>query len=194
MSGGSFRFGDARGENLGSASHPSRRGSAAGSSGIAPGIARAPGVQKIRAGDYRASRQMALRTRRRSTCRRTTSRGSVTLITPESHVTDLAVQAASGMWTVPRVTSSAIRVATCLRWPLFPAANPGIIPGLALAEPAKRRLSAIVPRRRLVLAVAPGAARALLVVPLPTRDADHVSIVRLRTMLLRLVAVGTSRT
>src|SRR5690349_4047592 len=55
---------------------------------------------------------------------------------------------------------------------------------LALPEPAERRLG---PRlrsrlagRRQVLAVAPGAARALLVAPLPARDADHVSIVRRR--------------
>jgi len=64
---------------------------------------------------------MALRTRRRSTCRRTTSNGSVTLMTPGSHVTDRAVQAASGMWTVRRVTSGAIRVATGPRSLLFPA-------------------------------------------------------------------------
>jgi putative phosphoribosyl transferase len=123
---------------------------------------------------------MALRTRRRSTCRRTTSRGSVTLTTPESHVTDLSVQAASGMWTVRRVTSGAIRVATCPRRPLFPAANPcRHSAALALAEPAERRLNAVMPGRRLMLAVAPGAARAVLVVPLPARDADHASIVRL---------------
>ncbi len=50
---------------------------------------------------------------------------------------------------------------------------PALIPGLALAEPAERRLGIPIPFRRLVLAVAPGAARALLVVPLPARDADH---------------------
>ena len=66
----------------------------------------------------------------------------------------------------------------------------------ALADPAERRFGPGGGRfgRRLVLAVAPGAAWALLVVPLPTRDANHVSIVRLRTMLLRLVTAGTSRT
>jgi hypothetical protein len=170
-----------------SAGRPFRRGSAAGSSRMAPGIARAPG-ERIRAGDYRASRQMALWTRRKSTWRRTTSSGSLTLMTPGSHVTDRTVQAASGMWTVRVVTSGGIRVATCPRRPLFPAPlrSPALFPGpgLALAEPAERRLGPEGPRipgnprlpgRRLVLAVAPGAARALLVVALPARDADHVS-------------------
>ena len=53
---------------------------------------------------------------------------------------------------------------------------------LALTEPAERRLgSRLRPGlagRRQMLAVAPGAARALLVVPLPAWDADHMSIVR----------------
>src|SRR5260370_21244159 len=42
-------------------------------------------------------------------------------MTPGSHVTDRAVQAASGMWTVRRVRSGAIRVATGPRSVLFPA-------------------------------------------------------------------------
>src|SRR6266567_7894308 len=179
---GSFRFGDA---------HVTRtwaplaaRSDAVqprGSSRMAPGIARAPGG-RIRAGDYRASRQMALRTRRKSTCRRTTSSGSVTLMTPGSHVTGRAVQAASSIWTVRMVISGGIRVATRPRQRLFPA--------LALAEPAERRLgrgSPGLPGRRQVLAVAPGAARALLVVALPARDADHVSIVRLRPCIASLI-------
>jgi hypothetical protein len=110
-----------------------------------------PGSE-IRAGDYRAGRQMALRTRRRSTCRRTTRSGSVTLIAPRSHVTDRTVQAASGMWTVRRVTSGAIRVLTRLSRPPFPVIPllscppPGpfcggpLAPGSALAQPAERRL------------------------------------------------------
>src|SRR5216684_5386307 len=66
----------------------------------------------------------------------------------------------------------------------------------ALAEPAERRLGPRIlgiPRRRLVLAVAPGAARALLVVPSPARNADHVSIVRLGRWLLLLFTGGTCR-
>jgi hypothetical protein len=47
----------------------------------------------------------------------------------------------------------------------------------ALPDPAEQRLGRGL-RRRLMLAVAPGAAGALLVVALPARDADHVSIVR----------------
>jgi hypothetical protein len=88
-----------------------------------------PGSE-IRAGDYRAGRQMALRTRRRSTCRRTTRSGSVTLIASRSHVTDRTVQAASGMWTVRRVTSGAIRVLTRLSRPPFP-----VIPLLSRPPP-----------------------------------------------------------
>jgi hypothetical protein len=100
--------------------------------GKAPGIARASGSD-IRGGDQRVSRQMALRTRRKSTCRRTTSSGSVTLITSGSHVTEAAVQDMSGMWTVRAVTGSAMPVAT---WPangLFPipGAAEGPIPGAA---------------------------------------------------------------
>lgn len=74
---------------------------------------------KIRAGGYRASRQMALRTRSKSTCLRTTSSGSVTLIAPGSHVTSLPVQAMSGMWTVRGVTVRS------MSW-LTRAARPGI--------------------------------------------------------------------
>jgi hypothetical protein len=98
------------------------------------------------------------------------------------------------MWTVRRLTSGGIRVATCARWPLFPVA---MASGLALAEPAERRLRAgvpIMPGRRLVLAVAPGAARALVVVPLPARYANHLSILRLGPWLLGLVTAGTYRT
>ena len=98
------------------------------------------------------------------------------------------------MWTVRWLTSGGIRVATCARRLLFPVAVAG---SLALAEPAERRLRAgvpIMPSRRLVLAVAPGAARALLVVPLPARDANHVSILRLSPWLLGLVTAGTYRT
>src|SRR5580658_9742524 len=63
---------------------------------------------------------MALRTRRRSTCRRTTSNGSVTLITAGSHVTDLAVQDRSGMWTIRAVWCGGIPVATGAVLGLFP--------------------------------------------------------------------------
>jgi hypothetical protein len=55
---------------------------------------------------------------------------------------------------------------------------------LTLAEPAERglgsRLRSGLAGRRHVLAVTPGAPGALLVLPLPARDADHVSIVRRR--------------
>ena len=81
---------------------------------------------------------MALRMRKKSMCRRPTSNGSVTLMNPGSHVTNRTVQAASGMWTVRRVTSGAIRVATCLVPSLFPRRTP--IRRSALAEPAERRL------------------------------------------------------
>jgi hypothetical protein len=154
-----------------------------GLSGIAPGIARAPG-ENIRAGDYRASRQMALRTRRRSTCRRTTSSGSVTVISTASHVTTLNVQAMSGMWTVRSVTSVGMTMATCGSEQLFPlhmlssaARGTGVGRVSALPDPAEPRLGRGL-RRRLMLAVAPGATGALLVVALPARDTDHVSIVR----------------
>jgi hypothetical protein len=51
----------------------------------------------------------------------------------------------------------------------------------ALPDPAERRLGLIAPGqgRRLVLAVAPGTARALLVLPLTAGHADHLCIVRL---------------
>jgi hypothetical protein len=153
---------------------------------MVPGIARAPG-QNIRAGDYRASRQMALRTRRRSTCRRTTSSGSVTVISTASHVTTLNVQAMSGMWTVRSVTSVGMPLKTCGLKRLFPLhmlshAIPACpwrpaAPVSALPDPVEQRLGRRL-RRRLMLAVAPGAAGALLVVALPARDANHVSIVR----------------
>src|SRR5438045_1745181 len=69
----------------------------------------------------------------------------------------------------------------------FAAPIPGVVaapvflsPGersSALAEPAERGLLSRRSGRRLVLAVTPGAARALLVLPLPARDADHPTIV-----------------
>jgi hypothetical protein len=61
--------------------------------------------------------------------------------------------------------------------------SPSRFPRLALAEPAERRLGRGHRRiggRRLMLAVAPGAARALLVASPSARDADHASIVRPR--------------
>src|SRR5689334_20583217 len=124
---------------------------------------------------------MALRTRRKSTCRRTTSSGSVTLMKPGSHVTNRTVQAASGMWTVREVGFGGTRVATCRPRRLFPVPHSRYPPrpwSSALAEPAEHGLLGGRSGRRLVLAVAPGAARALLVLPLPARDADHCSIVR----------------
>ena len=48
-----------------------------------------------------------------------------------------------------------------------------------------------MPRRRPVLAITPGAARALLMVALPARDADHISIVRLDLLSWHLVTAGT---
>src|SRR4029077_7380308 len=101
-----------------------------------------------------------------------------TLMNSGSHVTNRTVQAASGMWTVRRVTSGGIRVATGQNRPAIPGRLS------ALAEPGQGRLGLGGsgwpgrPGRRQVLAVAPGAARALLVVPVPAREADHVSIVR----------------
>jgi hypothetical protein len=62
--------------------------------------------------------------RKKSTCRRTTSSGSVTLTTAASHVTDPAVQDKSGMWTVLRDTG-VIRVVTGPLPVIFPAALPG---------------------------------------------------------------------
>ena len=54
---------------------------------------------------------------------------------------------------------------------LFSAARAGVAGAVsALPDPAERRLGL---RRRLMLAVAPGAAGALLVVALPARNADH---------------------
>jgi hypothetical protein len=86
----------------------------------------------------------------------------------------------SGMWTVRSVTSVGMTVATCGFEPLFPhhvvldvvLGGPRGAAGAvsALPDPAERRLGL---RRRLMLAVAPGAAGALLVVALPARDADH---------------------
>ena len=87
----------------------------------------------------------------------------------------------SGMWTVRSVTSVGMTVATCGFEPLFPLhVVPDVVLGApragaagavsALPDPAERRLGL---RRRLMLAVAPGAAGALLVVALPARDADH---------------------
>jgi hypothetical protein len=131
---------------------------------------------------------MALWTRRKSTCRRTTSSGSVTLMTTGSHVTNEPVQAMSGMWTVRGVTSVGIALATCASGRLFPGyPKPPTLPGSrksrrlswvvrlrvsALVHPAERRLGR-GRCRRLMLAVAPSAARALFVVTLPARDADH---------------------
>jgi hypothetical protein len=179
---------------------------------------------------------MALRTRKKSTCLRTTSSGSVTLITTGSHVTSRAVQDASGIWTAITVTCGATDAATGPRQGLFPSRPPapstrtsgGFLDtclsvgraarrrtaglcwanryptaspregtsgqGLAhpfcrakrgggespLAEPAERRLRLAGRRfrRRQVLAVAPAAAGAVLVMVLPARDADHAPIVR----------------
>jgi hypothetical protein len=118
---------------------------------------------------------MALRTRSKSTYRRTTSSGSVTLIAPGSHVTNLAVQAMSGMWTVRSVTSGGMSTPTEVFWRVFPplaGVPPGARPGSARADPAERRLGSGA-RGRLMLAVAPAAAWALLVVPLPAGNADH---------------------
>jgi ABC-type uncharacterized transport system permease subunit len=54
---------------------------------------------------------------------------------------------------------------------LFSAARAGVAGAVsALPDPAERRLGL---RRRLMLAVAPGAAGALIVVALPARNADH---------------------
>jgi hypothetical protein len=148
----------------------------------------------IRGGDQRVSRQIALRMRRKSTCRRTTSSGSVTLITAGSHVTDPAVQDNSGMWTVWLFTAGVMHAATGPFRRVFPGrpgsqrpgrrvvgARDGVWPApgtarrSALADPAQRRLGPRGGRfsRRLVLAVAPGAAGAVLVMVLPARYADH---------------------
>ena len=72
------------------------------------------------------------------------------------------------MWTLRMLTADAIRVPTGLPDRLFP-------PRSALADPAERRLGLVRRRlrRRLVLAVAPGTARAVLVLVLPARYADH---------------------
>ena len=152
---------------------------------------RARARSDIRAGNQRVPRQMALRMRRKSTCLRTTSNGSVTLMTAESHVTELAVQDASSMRTLRALTCWAIWQATGPVPRLFPRSGPPPAPWAAsrapacsprriyrhsaLAEPAERRLG---PgghrfRRRLVLAVAPRAAWAVLVVALPAWNADH---------------------
>ena len=73
------------------------------------------------------------------------------------------------MWTVRDVTCVPIRAATRPRALLFPS---------ALADPAERRLGPLMPAgrrfgRRLMLAIAPGAAGAVLVVALPAGDANH---------------------
>src|ERR1700685_4745989 len=95
----------------------------------------------IRGGDQRVSRQMALRMRRKSTCRRTTSNGSVTVITTGSHVTDPAVQEASSMWTVRMLAADAIPLATGPPGRLFPGRPAvGARWKSALTDPAKPRL------------------------------------------------------
>ena len=140
---------------------------------------------------------MALRTRRRSTCRRTTSSGSVTVIAAALHATTLNVQSMSGMWTVRSVTSVGMTVATCGVQPLFPLHLVlGVVLGVvldgprgttgavsALPDPAERRLGRGL-RRGLMLAVAPGAAGALLMVALPARDADHALLCGFRAVLV----------
>jgi hypothetical protein len=121
---------------------------------------------------------MALRTRRRSTCRRTTSSGSVTVIATASHVTTKMSNAMSGMWTARGVTSVGMPVATWQFQPLFPRQGVLGVPGpgrpgvSALPDPAEQGLRRGL-RRRLMLAVAPGTAGAVLMVALPARDADH---------------------
>jgi len=61
----------------------------------------------------------------------------------------------------------------------------------ALADPAERRLGAGGQRfrRRLVLAVAPRAARAVLMMVLPAWNADHAPIVRANSQLPALMAI-----
>jgi hypothetical protein len=89
----------------------------------------------IRAGDHRVRRQMALRTRSKSTCLRTTSNGSVTPIAAGSHVTDSVVQNKSGMWTIPAVVCGAIPAATGPIRSLFPISPGGS--SRAAARPAR---------------------------------------------------------
>jgi uncharacterized membrane protein YcfT len=129
---------------------------------------------------------MALRTRRKSTCLRTTSMGSVTLTSAGSHICVRSVQprwvtvaATSGTWEV--IPAGDVKVVTVWRrlaCPLLvlPAL---VLPALALPDPAQRRLDRVLARvlRGQVLAVAPGAAGAILVVPLAARNADHGLIV-----------------
>jgi hypothetical protein len=77
------------------------------------------------------------------------------------------------MWTVLR-DIGVMPVATGLRRVIFPVARRS-----ALADPAERRLGLRRRRlRRLVLAVTPGAAGAVVVMPLPAWQADHVYIVQ----------------
>jgi hypothetical protein len=89
----------------------------------------------------RARRQIALRTRRKSTCLRTTSRGSAALIPLASHVAVRPVQAGSGIRTAAR---GALRCdLTCASTPPGRALIPpggvslgGSSPAVALPPPA----------------------------------------------------------
>ena len=115
---------------------------------------------------------MALWTRRKSTCLRTTSSGSVTLIATGSHVTCPLVQALSAIWTARMVASVGMTVATGPFRSLFPASvrvGRGVS---ALPDPAHRHIRR-GHHRRLVLAIAPGAARAVVVMMFPAGNADH---------------------
>src|ERR1700744_316699 len=87
------------------------------------------------------------------------------------------------MWTAVNVTSGGMPVPTWHWLALFPGA-PRRFRGpsaSALADPGEGRLSSSAAGRgrRLVLAVAPGAPGALLVLPVTAGHADHVCIVRL---------------
>ena len=77
------------------------------------------------------------------------------------------------MWTVLIVTCAPMLAATYPLGPLFPRARPEA--ASALPDPAERRFGPAGRRLRrgLMLAVAPGAARAVLMTALPARDADH---------------------
>jgi hypothetical protein len=81
------------------------------------------------------------------------------------------------MWTVRSVTCVSMLAATYPLGPLFPLflLFPRTPAASALPDPAERRLGPAGRRirRRLMLALAPGAARAVLVMAVPARDADH---------------------